>query len=138
MFECVCEHVCVRGWSIHACIHCTHTPSHPHQVTEEQIKLDLTDPSIMPTTDRYDKLVTIATDPYEAVTRAHAMVVCTEWDEFTTLDYHRIYQVMEKPAFVFDGRLILDHQKLLDIGFQVEAIGKVVMATGTPTSNSAH
>ena len=68
------------------------------------------------------------------VTRAHAVVVCTEWDEFTTLDYHRIYQGMEKPVFVFDRRLILDHQKLLDIGFQVEAIGKVVMATATPTN----
>ena len=41
---------------------------------------------------------------------------------------------LSEPAFVFDGRLILDHQKLLDIGFQVEAIGKVVMATATPTS----
>ena len=42
---------------------CEHTASHPHQVTEEQIKLDLTDPSIMPTTDCYNKLVTIAIDP---------------------------------------------------------------------------
>ena len=116
----------------------SHTPSHPHQVREEQIKLDLTDPSIMPTTDDYKKLVTIATDRYEAVTRAHAMVVCTEWHQFTTLDYHRIYQVMEKPAFVFDGLLILDQQKLLDIGWQVEAIRKVVMATATPTINCAH
>jgi UDPglucose 6-dehydrogenase len=105
------------------------------QVTKEQIRMDLTDPSIMPSPDRYDKLVTIATDPYEAVRGAHAMVVCTEWDEFTALDYHRVYDLMEKPAFVFDGRLILDHRKLLDIGFQVEAIGKVVTATtpNTPT-----
>ena len=100
--------------------------------------MDLTDPSIMPTPDRFDKLVTIATDPYEALHNAHAMVICTEWDEFTKLDYHRVYDLMEKPAFIFDGRLILDHQKLLEIGFQVEAIGKVVSATKptTPTQNS--
>ena len=110
----------------------------PLQVTKEQIKMDLTDPSIMPSPDRYDKLVTIATDPYTAVTGAHAMVICTEWDEFTKLDYHRVYEVMEKPAFIFDGRLILDHQKLLEIGFQVAAVGKVVTATTetTPIQNS--
>ena len=107
-------------------------PSHS-QVTTEQIRMDLTDPSIMPSPDRFDKLVTITKDPYEAVRGAHAMVVCTEWDEFTQLDYQRVYDVMEKPAFIFDGRLILDHQKLLEIGFQVEAVGKVVMATSPPT-----
>ena len=111
---------------------CVSHPSHA-QVTTEQIRMDLTDPSIMPSPDRFDKLVTITKDPYEAVRGAHAMVVCTEWDEFTQLDYQRVYDVMEKPAFIFDGRLILDHQKLLEIGFQVEAVGKVVMATSPPT-----
>ncbi len=96
------------------------------QVTTEQMKMDLTDPFIMPNPDRFEKLVTIAKDPYQAVKGAHAIVVCTEWDEFVTLDYQRVYDAMEKPAFIFDGRLILDHQKLLEIGFQVEAIGKVV------------
>ena len=138
VFECVWAHKSILcSPPPHTHTH-THTSSHPHQVTEEQIKLDLTDPSIMPTTNHYDKLITIATDPYEVVTKAHAMVVCAEWDEFITLDYHRIYQVMEKPAFVFDGRLILNHQKLLDIRFQEEAIRKFVMATATPISNGAH
>lgn len=95
--------------------------------------MDLTDPSVMSSPDRFEKLVTIAKDPYEAAYGAHAMVICTEWDEFTQLDYQRVYDLMEKPAFIFDGRLILDHQKLLEIGFQVEAVGKVVMTT-TPTT----
>jgi len=33
---------------------------------------------------------------------------------------------MLKPAFAFDGRMILDHCHLHEIGFQVETIGKVV------------
>ena len=99
------------------------------QVTREQIIMDLTAPSIMSSPDRFEKLVTISKDPYEAVRDAHALVICTEWDEFATLDYQRIYEVMEKPAFVFDGRLILDHQKLMKIGFQVEVIGKVIKKT---------
>ena len=44
---------------------------------------------------------------------AQAVVVCTEWDEFVTLEYNRIYNKMAKPAFLFDGRKILDHERLI-------------------------
>ena len=44
---------------------------------------------------------------------AHAVVICTEWDEFVTLDYEKIYKNMAKPAFIFDGRKILDHENLI-------------------------
>jgi len=50
--------------------------------------------------------------------------VCTEWDEFVSLDYRNIYNNMNKPAYIFDGRLILNHKDLKKIGFTVEAIGK--------------
>ena len=50
----------------------------------------------------------------------------TEWDEFKTYDWGEIYGVMQKPAFVFDGRLILDHDKLREIGFIVYALGKPI------------
>ena len=91
------------------------------------------DPSVMPSVKKFERLVTIAKDPYEAACGAHAMVICNEWDEFSQLDYQRVYDLMEKPAFIFDGCLILDHQKLVEIGFEVEAVGKVVMPT-TPTT----
>ena len=63
-------------------------------------------------------------DPYEAAKGAHAILLMTEWDMFRELDYERVYDEMEKPAFVFDGRNILDHEKLRAIGFEVYAIGK--------------
>jgi UDPglucose 6-dehydrogenase len=47
-----------------------------------------------------------------------------EWDEFKTLDYARIYKAMSKFVFVFDGRNILDLQKLRDLGFRASGIGK--------------
>jgi len=61
---------------------------------------------------------------YDASYKSDAIVICTEWDEFAYLDYRSIYNNMNKPAFVFDGRLILNHKNLKDIGFIVEAIGK--------------
>lgn len=68
--------------------------------------------------------VTVVSDPYEALDQAHAMAVVTEWDEFKDLDFERVLQGMRKPAFVFDGRNILPHAKLRDLGFEVHAIGK--------------
>merc|ERR1712060_163265 len=62
--------------------------------------------------------------PLEAVDGAHALVVLTEWDEFKTHPYDQFYAKMTKPACVFDGRGILNHKALEDIGFEVHAIGK--------------
>ena len=62
-------------------------------------------------------------NPYNAVKDAHAIAVLTEWDEFKTYDWQRIYDSMSKPAFVFDGRNVLDKQALEIIGFQVKVIG---------------
>lgn len=70
------------------------------------------------------KHLTVVTDPYEACKNAHAIAIITEWDEFKTYDWQRIYDNMKKPAFIFDGRNILDHKKLIEIGFKVKAIGK--------------
>lgn len=63
------------------------------------------------------------TDPYEACKDAHAIAVLTEWDEFKTYDWQRIYDQMLKPAFVFDGRGILPKEALKEIGFVVYTIG---------------
>ena len=71
-----------------------------------------------------NKCLSFERDVYKSVEKSHCLAVMTEWDHFKTLDYERIYDSMEKPAFVFDGRNILDHAKLRKIGFEVYAIGK--------------
>jgi len=63
-------------------------------------------------------------DPYKAADKAHAIAVLTEWDLYKELDYEKIYNKMEKPAFIFDGRNILDHKKLFNIGFNVYPLGR--------------
>jgi UDPglucose 6-dehydrogenase len=68
--------------------------------------------------------LTVAANAYEACEGAHAIAVVTEWDEFKTLDFAKIYASMPKPAFVFDGRNILDLAKLQAIGFRAFGIGK--------------
>ena len=75
-------------------------------------------------TPTLDESIITSTDPYEACDGSHAICILTEWDEFKTLDYTKIYEKMSKPAFLFDGRNILDHEGLRKIGFEVHAIGK--------------
>lgn len=63
-------------------------------------------------------------DPYEACKDAHAIAVLTEWDEFRNYDWQKIYDNMKKPAFVFDGRNVLDAEKLMKTGFVFCGVGK--------------
>jgi len=70
------------------------------------------------------KHLTIVDNPYKAVENAHAVVILTEWDEFKEYDWEKIYNSMLKPAFVFDGRNLLDRNKLEKIGFVYQGIGK--------------
>jgi UDPglucose 6-dehydrogenase len=63
-------------------------------------------------------------DPYSATNGANAVALLTDWRLYRDLDYERILQSMEQPAFLFDGRNMLDHKKLFDLGFNVFAIGK--------------
>ena len=62
-------------------------------------------------------------DPYEACRDAHAIAVLTEWDEFKTYDWQRIYDAMKKPAFIFDGRNLLNAKELETIGFVYQGVG---------------
>jgi UDPglucose 6-dehydrogenase len=69
-------------------------------------------------------LVTVVNDKKELFDQAHAVAVLTEWDEFKDIDWQSVYEKMLKPAFVFDGRAILDMDQLKEIGFKGFAIGK--------------
>ena len=62
-------------------------------------------------------------NPYEACKNAHAVAVLTEWDEFVNYDWQKIYDNMQKPAFLFDGRNILNREELVAIGFVYQGVG---------------
>jgi UDPglucose 6-dehydrogenase len=74
--------------------------------------------------EKYEGQFTLESDPYIAAHGAHAIVVSTDWSQFASLDYARIFETMEKPAFIFDGRNLLDHRELYEIGFSVHRIGR--------------
>ena len=93
------------------------------KVTLLQIRSDLNGLNTRSETEN-DKFLVNHSDPYEALNGTHAIAVITEWDEFKSYDWPKIYERMQKPAFVFDGRNILDQKKLESIGFIYQSIGR--------------
>ena len=95
---------------------------------EEQADIVITDPYALDNAraDLADASgqVTFEPDPYAAAKGAHAIAILTEWSLFAELDYEILRDSMMKPAFIFDGRNMLDHKKLYAMGFNVYAIGK--------------
>ena len=98
------------------------------RLIEEKAHLTITDPKALKNAridlKGIDEKVSYVDDPYEAASGSHAIAIMTEWELYRDLDYKKIYKSMVKPAFIFDGRNIIDHKKLYEIGFNVYPIGK--------------
>ncbi|PTX42602.1 UDPglucose 6-dehydrogenase [Christiangramia gaetbulicola] len=92
------------------------------KVTEEQIYADLDYLGTRSEKENRER-VTVLKDPYKVCDKAHAIAVLTEWDEFMELDWQKVYKAMLKPAFLFDGRRLLDRKTKEEIGFEFYAIG---------------
>lgn len=102
----------------------------------EQAKISVFDPQVKEnkvlsdlnylesrSSDLNRKGIEVVEDAYEACKGAHAIAILTEWDEFREYDWQKIYDNMQKPAFVFDGRNILDAKKMSGYGFIFQSVG---------------
>jgi UDPglucose 6-dehydrogenase len=94
------------------------------QVDHAQIWTDLAEATPQTPLEAIKKQVTISSSALEACENAEAVVIATEWKEFRDIDWEAVYASMNKPAFVFDGRLLVDAEKLRKIGFKVKTIGR--------------
>jgi len=99
------------------------------KLIEERAVVVISDPKALANAraelaDAPARRVLFEADPYDAARGAHALAVLTEWDVYRALDYRTMFESMEKPAFLFDGRNILDHKALYAVGFNVFPIGK--------------
>ena len=117
------KHICLFGFAFKANTGDTRESAAIYVVRgllEERARIIISDPKALENAkidlaDVKEELV-FEIDPYKAAEGAHAIAVLTEWDLYRDLDYERILQSMAKPAFIFDGRNILDHKRLFDMG----------------------
>jgi UDPglucose 6-dehydrogenase len=98
------------------------------KLLEEQAQVAITDPKALDNAridlGPFEKNLEFTQDPYEAARNAHAIAIMTEWELYRELEWEKIYDSMEKPSFVFDGRNILDHERLYELGFNVYSLGR--------------
>ncbi|HRP69444.1 MAG TPA: nucleotide sugar dehydrogenase [Turneriella sp.] len=97
------------------------------RLIEEKAQLFIHDPQALASAKHdlrgIDNSVVYTTDIEEATRGAHALVILTPWAEYKNLNYAKVFESMVKPAFVFDGRSVVDAQKLHHIGYNVKQIG---------------
>ena len=106
------------------------------QLIGEQASISVYDPKVEPvqmqadlnylktrTEQENQNYLSVTQNPYDACKGAHAIAVLTEWDAFKAYNWNKIYASMEKPAFIFDGRRLLNSEELEQIGFKVYTIG---------------
>ncbi len=124
------KRICLFGFAFKA--HTGDTRESPgifiaKRLIEEQAELIVTDPQALESARRdladAEGRVQYTEDPYTAAAGAEAIALITEWPEYASLDYERIFQSMVHPSFIFDGRNLLDHRRLHEIGFNVFPIG---------------
>jgi UDPglucose 6-dehydrogenase len=98
------------------------------KLMEERACVAVTDPKALDNARidlaEYKENLDFFEDPYQAAKGAHAIAIMTEWALYNSLDWEKIYRSMEKPAFLFDGRNILDHERLYNLGFNVYPLGR--------------
>lgn len=97
-------------------------------LADENAHITITDPKALENAKKDLKDVKgnieFTEDPYKAAAGADAIAIMTEWDDFKGLDYTRIYSLMRKPSFIFDGRNILDAEKIRKEGFRYFGVGR--------------
>ena len=102
------------------------------QLLEEQAEITITDPKALKNAQAYfeDGEVTYEEDPYKACEGSHALIILTDWQEFKDLDYEKIFKTMKRPAYVFDGRRIVDSEALKAIGYRAFVLGESKNSAG--------
>jgi UDPglucose 6-dehydrogenase len=87
------------------------------------------DPVAMDAVERIYPDVEFFDKAESALEGAHALVVCTEWDEYRALRPERIAQLLEYPIVV-DARNVWDADELRAQGLTVASVGRTPMTTG--------
>jgi len=96
-----------------------------HLLITEGAKLRVYDPVAMENArSLLPDSVVFAENIYSAIAGAHAIILATEWPEFSEADWDKIKKAMDEPYAIVDGRNALPRDRLITIGFKYVGIGR--------------
>jgi len=91
---------------------------------ERGAKVRVFDPEARHTAQRiFGRRIHYARHPYDALARADALLIVTEWNEFREPDFSKMKRLMKQPV-IFDGRNIFDPRQIRALGFTYRSIGR--------------
>ena len=90
------------------------------KVKQSQVDFDLSNINL----DYNKSLVNFIEEPFLNVSECNIIAIMTEWDEFKDYDWEKIYIKSNKPTYIFDGRNILEPEKIKKIGFNYIGLGR--------------
>ena len=71
-----------------------------------------------------ESLVNFVKEPFSNISSYNLIAILTEWDEFKNYDWEFIFKKIKQPAYIFDGRNILDFDKIKAIGYNYTGLGR--------------
>ena len=71
--------------------------------------------------------IELVSDPYQAAESADALLILTEWEEFSSLDLPRLHSLLKYPIII-DGRNLYDPKIMAEHGFSYYSIGRELVA----------
>jgi UDPglucose 6-dehydrogenase len=104
-------------------IRCSVAISLARKMKDEGAVVRAFDPKAMEKCKELYPDIPLAADAYEAAKDADALVIGTEWKDFTRLDWLKIKSLMRSPV-VFDGRNLLNPVEMSSLGFEYYSIGR--------------
>ena len=105
-----------------------------NNLIKSKIKIKIYDPKVQKNQIDFDlkyinknvskNLFKVYENYIQCLKETNVVAILTEWNEFNDYDWELIYDNMNKPAYIYDGRNIMNKEKLEKIGFKYIAIGK--------------
>ena len=133
------KNVCILGWAFKKDTNDTRESAAiyvANNLIKSNINLKIYDPKVKESQIFFDlnyindndisngEYVSVYNNPLDCINETNIIAILTEWDEFKGYDWKEIYANMSKPAYVYDGRNILDKSKLESIGFKYIGLGR--------------
>ena len=94
-----------------------------HGMIERGASVRAFDPVAMEESKHYIKGVEYATDEYDAIKDADAMVIVTEWNQFRALDMDRVKSLLRSPK-IADLRNVYEPEDMRELGFEYVGVGR--------------
>ena len=131
------KNVCILGWAFKKDTNDTRESAAiyvANNLIKSKIKIKIYDPKVQKNQIDFDlkyinknvskNLFKVYENYIQCIKETNVVAILTEWNEFNDYDWELIYDNMNKPAYIYDGRNIMNKEKLEKIGFKYIAIGK--------------